>query len=120
MKLIVAALLLVACGNSRREQAVGSCTYKFVNGTCELKDVTVGALDTGGHPVRAKYVWKGAPPPGAENIATRELQWLVPAAELEALRARIQAKAEVTCQLQIEGGPCPPTMVVTPPEPGAH
>jgi hypothetical protein len=116
VKLIVAALLLVACGNPRRHQPVGSCTYKLVNGTCELKDITVGDLDAGGQPVHATYAWKGALPPGAEGVATRELEWRVPAAEVEALRARVQAKPGVACQLQLEGGPCPPTLVVTQPD----
>lgn len=115
MKRSLAALLLVACGRFR-DQPVGQCRYQLVAATCELRTVDVGEPDTDGYHVHATYAWRGALPPGADSSnSTSVLELRASEAQVETLRARLQAKPEVACQLRYAGA-CPQTLEISPVE----
>ena len=105
---VVLAIALAGC--SRSDKPIGGCTYRRVEGTCDLRNVEVEAHTEGKIQLRATYAWHG-PLPAAGVAAERKHEWILSTIEETTFRDKLAATPSIGCQYEIDGGPCPPTLV---------
>ncbi len=95
---------------------VGGCTYTRTPGQCKLaatEVVDASSDDPTLATVRATYRWVGEPPPEMRD-PMRVVEWQVPRARVDQVRAHADAHATVACRIEISNGPCPPQLMIDP------